>query len=215
MVGTGFHPPVTIDGRFVRLVPLERDHAPDLARAGRDPAVWKFLRIGPGRTEAEMGALIGELLALQDVAAVLPFTIVALPDRRPVGIFRYLSIDRENRSVETGTWLDSAVWRTPINTEVKYLGLRYAFEEENVHRVQLKTDLRNARSQRAIERLGAVREGVHRGEYLLRDGTYRTSICYSILAGEWPRVKSRLEELLARPWPVFTAPVSATGPAPT
>ena len=215
MVGTGFHPPVTIRGRFVRLVPLERDHGPDLARAGGDPAVWKFLRIGPGRNEAEMGALIRELLALQDAGSVLPFTIAALPDGRPLGIFRYLYIDRENHSVETGTWLDSAVWRTPINTEVKYLGLRYAFEEENVHRVQLKTDLRNLRSQRAIERLGAVREGVHRGEYLLRDGTYRTSICYSILAQEWPRVKSRLEELLARPWPASTAPGLGSGSPPT
>jgi len=213
MVGTGFRPPVTIGGRFVQLVPLERGHGPALARAGRDPAVWRFLRIGPGRTEAEMDALIGELLALQDVGSVLPFAIVALPDRRPVGMFRYLYIDRENRSVETGTWLDSAVWRTPVNTEVKYLGLRYAFEEENVHRVQLKTDLRNERSQRAIERLGAVREGVHREHYRLRDGTYRTSVCYSVLYAEWPEVKQRLEALMARPWPPDPAPASGPSPA--
>ena len=215
MLRSGFRSPVSIGGRFVRLVPLERDHGPGLARAGRDPGIWEFLRIGPGRNEEEMGALIDELLELQEGGSVLPFTIVTIPDRRPVGMFRFLYIDRENRSVETGTWLDSSVWRTPINTEVKYLGLRYAFEEENVHRVQLKTDLRNLRSQRAIERLGAVREGVHRGEYLLRDGNYRTSICYSILAQEWPRVKSRLEELLARPWPASTAPVLGSGPPPT
>jgi N-acetyltransferase len=214
MVGTGFRPPVSIAGHFVRLVPLERDHVPGLARAGRDPEVWRLLRIGPGRNETEMRVLVDELLALQDVGTVLPFTIVALPEGRPVGIFRYLYIDRENRSVETGTWLDSAVWRTPVNTEVKYLGLRYAFEEENVHRVQLKTDLRNERSQRAIERLGAVREGVHRQHYLLRDGTYRSSVCYSILAAEWPRVKQRLEELLARPWPVGASPIPSSSSAP-
>jgi N-acetyltransferase len=214
MVRTGFHPPVTLEGRFVRLVPLVEGHGPGLARAGRDPAVWEFLRIGPGRNEAEMAALIGELLALQRVGSVLPFTIVALPDGRPVGIFRYLYIDRENRSVETGTWLDSAVWRTPINTEVKYLGLRFAFEEENVHRVQLKTDRRNERSQRAIERLGAVREGVHREHYRLRDGTYRTSVSYSILEAEWPWVKQRLEARLARPWPPKAASGSAPPPAP-
>jgi N-acetyltransferase len=210
-----FRPPVTIDGRFVRLVPLERGHVHDLARAGRDPKVWRFLRIGPGRNEAEMGALVDELLADQDTGSVLAFTILYPPDGRPVGIFRYLDIDRENRSVETGTWLDSAVWRTPVNTEVKYLGLRYAFEEEGVHRVQLRTDLRNERSQRAIERLGAVREGVHRGEYLLRDGTYRTSVRYSILAQEWPRVKQRLEGYLARPWPVESSPVSGSRQATT
>jgi N-acetyltransferase len=215
MVGTGFRPPVTLAGRFVRLVPLARDHVSGLARAGRDAEVWRFLRIGPGRNETEMGALVEELLALQDVGTVLPFTILVLPDGRPVGIFRYLYIDRENRSVETGTWLDSAVWRTPVNTEVKYLGLRYAFEEENAHRVQLKTDLRNERSQRAIERLGAVREGIHREEYLLRNGTYRTSVCYSILATEWPRVKHRLEAHLARSWPAEAPLASGPRPAPT
>jgi len=159
-----------------------------------------------------MGALIDELLELQEGGSVLPFTIVTIPDRRPVGMFRFLYIDRENRSVETGTWLDSSVWRTPINTEVKFLGLRYAFEEENVHRVQLKTDLRNERSQRAIERLGAVREGALREHYRLRDGTYRTSVCYSILDAEWPQVKRRLEERLARPW--SREAVHASGPPP-
>ena len=212
MLRSGFRSPVSIGGRFVRLVPLERDHGPGLARAGRDPGVWEFLRIGPGRNEEEMGALIDELLELQEGGSVLPFTIVTIPDRRPVGMFRFLYIDRENRSVETGTWLDSSVWRTPINTEVKFLGLRYAFEEENVHRVQLKTDLRNERSQRAIERLGAVREGALREHYRLRDGTYRTSVCYSILDVEWPQVKRRLEERLARPW--SREAVHASGPPP-
>jgi N-acetyltransferase len=173
----------------------------DLAYAGRDPEVWKYLRIGPGRNEAEMRTLVESLLTLQETGSELPFAIVSLRDQRPVGMFRYIAIDRENRSVATGTWLDSAQWRTPLNTEVKYLSLGYAFEAERAHRVQLQTDLRNERSQRAIERLGAVREGVHREEYRLRDGTYRTSVCYSILAGEWPQVKHRLEELLARPWP--------------
>lgn len=208
MLGSSFRPPVTVEGRFVRLAPLERTQVPDLARAGRDPEVWKLLRIGPGRTEAEMAALVEQLLDLERAGSALPFAIVALSERRPVGIFRYFGIDRENRSVSVGTWLDPSVWRTPVNTEVKYLGLRYAFEEEGVHRVQLKTDLRNERSQRAIERLGAVREGVLRAEYLLRDGTWRNSVCYSILATEWPAVKRRLEGLLARPWPLEGSPVS-------
>jgi N-acetyltransferase len=210
MPGTSFRPPVTIAGRFVRLLPLERTHVPDLARAGRDPEIWRLLRIGPGRNETEMGALVDQLLALQEAGSVLAFTVLGLAERRPVGMFRYLHIDRENRWVEIGTWLDSAVWRTPVNTEVKLLGLRYAFEEEGVHRVQLKTDLRNERSQRAIERLGAAREGVHRGEYLLRDGTYRTSVCYSILAPEWPGVQRRLVESLARPWTTGAPPVSGS-----
>jgi N-acetyltransferase len=200
MISMRFRPPVLLEGRYVRLMPLERTQVPDLAHAGRDPEVWRFLRIGPGRNELEMSALVDELLALQAGGSVLAFTVLSRAEARPVGIFRYLGIDRENRSVEIGTWLDSAVWRTPVNTEVKLLGLRHAFEEEGAHRVQLKTDLRNDRSQRAIERLGAVREGLNRGEYLLKDGSHRTSICYSILAQEWPLVKQRLEASLARPW---------------
>lgn len=202
MPATGFRSPLTKHGRFVELIPLEPAHIPELARAGRDPEVWRLLRIGPGRDVSEMTALVNELLDAQAKGSVLVFTILALPERTPTGTFRFLDIDRENRSVEVGTWLDSTFWRTPVNTEVKYLGLTYAFEEEGVHRVQLRTDSRNLRSQRAIERLGAVREGVHREHFRLRDGYRRTSIVYSILASEWVEVKGDLEQKLARPWPV-------------
>jgi N-acetyltransferase len=215
MTGPGFRPPVTLRGRFVEMVPLERAHIPGLAHAGRDPEVWRLLRIGPGRNEAEMTVFVEEMLALQATGAILPFTVLGLPERAPVGFFRFLDIDRENRWVEFGTWLDSTRWRTPVNTEVKYLALRYAFESEECHRVQLRTDLRNERSQRAIERLGGVREGIHREHFRRRDGTYRTSVVYSILVSEWPQVKRRLEEKLARPWPGPSPSPKDAGRGPT
>jgi N-acetyltransferase len=210
---TGFRPPVTLTGRFVELVPLERGHIPGLTRAGRDPEVWRLLRIGPGRDESEMTLLVTQLLEEQAKGSVLAFAVQTLPDHVPTGMFRFLDIDRENRWVETGTWLDPAVWRTPANTEIKYLGLKYAFEDEGVHRVQLRTDARNVRSQRAIERLGAVREGMHREHIRLRDGSFRSSMVYSILAPEWPSVKRHLEGLLARPWPGVSVR-APTGPSP-
>jgi len=200
MVGNGFHPPVVMHGRWVTLVPLSRDHLTALTRAGRDPEIWQYLRIGPGRNREEMTALVEHHLAEQEKGEALPFTILVRPDDRPAGIVRYLEIDRENRSVEVGTWLSSALWRSPINTEVKLLTLRYAFDEEKVHRFQLKTDVRNERSQRAIDRLGARREGTLREHLLRPDGVYRSSIYYSILAPEWPSVRDRLEAMLARPW---------------
>ena len=209
----GFRPPVTIGGRYASLVPLTRAHIPALARAGRDPAIWRWLRIGPGRNESEMTALVEEQLAAQTEGSVLAFTVLALPERVPSGIFRFLDIDRANRAVEFGTWIDSSRWRTPLNTEVKYLGFRHAFETERFHRVQLRTDSRNERSQRAIERLGAVKEGVHREHLRLRDGYYRTSLVYSVLASEWPAVRARLEEKLARPWPSDAA-ISGASPRP-
>ncbi len=204
MTGDGFHPPVVLEGRWVRLVPLVREHIPELARAGRDPEIWQYLRIGPGRNLEEMTALVEHHLAEQAKGTVLPFTIRVRPDDRVGGIVRYLEIDRENRSVEIGTWLDSAFWRSPINTEVKLLTMRYAFEDEGVHRFQLKTDVRNVRSQRAIERLGAQREGVLREHILRPDGQFRSSIYYSLLAAEWPASRERLEAMLARPWGAAT-----------
>ncbi len=209
----GFQRPVTLRGRFVDLVPLERAHVTDLARAGRDPEIWRYLRIGPGRTEGEMQALVEELLAREAAGDVLPFTVLARADSAVLGMFRYLEIDRPDHAVELGTWLTPSVWRTPVNTELKYLGLRYAFEDEGCHRVQLKTDLRNRRSQRAIERLGAVREGILRDHFRRRDGSYRTSVYYSLLAPEWPTVRAALEAKLARPWhgPADRAPTPGAG----
>ena len=200
-VPAGFRPPVTLAGRFVELDPLLREHVHELARAGRDPEVWRLLRIGPARHETEMRALVEGMLADQAGGSVLPFVVRRLPERAVSGMFRFFDIDRTNRSVEVGTWLDPLVWRTPVNTEVKFLGLRYAFEEERMHRVQLKTDARNVRSQRAIERLGAVREGEFREHVRLYDGTRRSSLVYGILEREWPSVKRGLEAHLARPWP--------------
>lgn len=198
---SGFRDRVVLTGRYVELVPLSRGHVAGLARAGADESVWEFLRIGPGRTEEEMGRLVDVLLDLEARGEVMPFAVHALPEHRPVGMFRFLDIDRDDRRVEVGTWLDPLVWRTPVNTEVKYLGLRHAFEVEGVRRVQLKTDSRNARSQVAIERLGATREGTLREHIRRRDHSFRSSVVYSVLANEWPGVRSALEGQLARPWP--------------
>lgn len=197
---SSFRPPVVLRGQYVELVPLDRSHIPALARAGGDPEIWQLLRIGPGRNESEMTALVDWILGDQEAGTVLAFVVLALPSRTPVGMFRFLDIDRWNRKVEGGTWLHPGVWRSPVNSELKYLALSYAFEREGVHRVQFRTDSRNVRSQRAIERLGAVSEGVHREHIVLADGFRRSSLVYSILEKEWPSIKRQLEEKLAQPW---------------
>jgi len=193
--------PVTLTGRWVRLVPLALGHAKALRSAARDPEVRRYLLNSPGDTFAEMESLIRLRLDQQKIGKGLPFATVLRSDDRPVGMTGFLHIDRYNHSVEVGgTWLDSALWRTPANTESKYLLFRHAFDTEKVHRLYLQTDLRNERAQTAIARLGAVREAVLRDDKLRPDGSFRTSVYYGVVAAEWPRVRENLERMLAREW---------------
>jgi len=147
-----------------------------------------------------MLAWVRDLLGRQARGTDLPFAVVYQATGRAIGASRYLDIQRAHRSVEIGgSWYGRAFQRTAVNTESKYLLLRHAFDDLGCIRVQLKTDGRNERSQRAIERLGAVREGVLRHSMIMPDGHIRDSIYYSILAEEWPGVKAKLEAMLARP----------------
>jgi N-acetyltransferase len=202
---------VTLTGRFVELVPLSFDHVNGLAIAGEDPRIWEFLVVEPSTDRASMKRLIELLLDRQSKRTDLPFTVIDRSSGRPIGMTRFLEVERSDRTVEIGgTWYDPRFWRSPVNTESKRLLLAHAFEVENVNRVQLKTDVRNLRSQRAIERLGAVREGVLRDHRIVWSGRVRSSVVYSILRSEWPRVRERLDESLARPWDPASAPGQAS-----
>jgi RimJ/RimL family protein N-acetyltransferase len=192
--------PVTLTGRFVRLEPLSEAHVPDLAAVGQDDSIWAYIPYLPVHSQADMLAWVRELLARQARGTDLPFAVVLRESGRAIGASRYLDIQLAYRAVEIGgTWYGRAFQRTAVNTESKYLMLSHAFDDLGCVRVQLKTDLRNERSQRAIERLGAVREGVLRHNMIMPDGHLRDSVYYSILAEEWPGVKARLAELLDRP----------------
>ncbi|MGC2288806.1 MAG: GNAT family protein [Thermoplasmata archaeon] len=197
----GFREPVTLEGRYIRLVPLTRAQIPALTLAGKDPEIWQWMPGGYKGTETAMAQFVDYLERHQVEGTDLAFTTLLRPDDRPIGMTRYLNIDRPNFNVEVGgTWLDSMLWRTPVNTESKLLMLGHAFEAEGCQRVQIKTDIRNVRSLRAIERLGAQKEGILRRHMLRSDGTFRDSVVYSIVLPEWPVVRRRLEAALERPW---------------
>jgi len=184
-------------GEFVRLEPLGLEHVPGLAKVGLDADIWRLMVYGEITTEDDLRNWVLKLLDHQAVGTDLPFAVVSLDTNQPVGCTRYLNIDVRNRSLEVGgTWYGAAFQRTAVNTESKYLMLKHAFETLQAVRVQLKTDLRNERSQRAIERLGAVKEGILRNHMILPDGHVRDSVFYSILPEEWPAVKARLEDKL-------------------
>jgi RimJ/RimL family protein N-acetyltransferase len=190
-------PPVCLTGKLVRLEPLSEAHIADLAEAGRDESLWTYMRYGPVTTPEKMRIFVLQLLEWQAKGTDLPFAVFHLLGNRAVGMTRYMNIDPENCNLEIGgTWYAPTWQRTGVNTECKYLLLKHAFDSLGCLRVQFRTDVRNLRSQRAIERLGAVREGMLRCHMLLPDGTLRSSIFYSILKEEWPGVKARLEALM-------------------
>jgi RimJ/RimL family protein N-acetyltransferase len=189
--------PLTLTGRVVRLEPLSLAHVPALTVAGQNEDIWRYMPYPQMRSESHMRAWVEDMLGRQARGYDLPFAVHHLAAGRAIGATRYMDIQREHRGLEIGgTWYAAEFQRTAVNTECKYLLLRHAFEQLGCIRVQLKTDLRNERSQRAIERIGAVREGVLRNNMIMPDGHVRSSVYYSILAEEWPAVKARLEARL-------------------
>jgi N-acetyltransferase len=191
--------PATLEDTVVRLEPLAPRHAESLYHAAQDPDIWRYMPQNPSASAERMERWIEGALAAQAAGTDLPFAIVRRSDDLAVGSTRYLNIARRDRGLEIGwTWLGADARRTAVNTECKYLLLRHAFETLGAIRVQLKTDSRNERSQRAIERLGAVREGILRKQMILESGYVRDTVMYSVVDTEWPGVRDRLATLMRR-----------------
>jgi N-acetyltransferase len=190
--------PVRLEGSTVTLEPLELRHAPALWRI-HDPEIFRYTLDFPADPSLEaFEAYIGRCMT---APASLDFVMIGPPEAgsEPIGCSAYLEIRPAHRGLEIGrTWISRAWQGTRVNPESKYLLLRHAFETLGAIRVQLKTDLRNAHSQRAIEKLGAHREGVLRNFQVRANGLPRDTVMYSVIADEWPALKARLEERLSR-----------------
>ena len=186
----------TLEGRLVRLEPLDRRHAAGLWEASRDPQTWRWLSIAQPRARAELDAWIDEALAGRDAGTELPLATVC--GARVVGSTRFLALRPEHRSLEIGwTWLHPSVWATGVNVEAKLLMLRHAFDVWECRRVELKTDALNERSRGAMEAMGATFEGIHRKHMLVRGGENRDSAWYSVTDDDWPGVERGLVDRLA------------------
>ncbi len=196
---TNWITPVTLQGKHVRLEPLSETHISGLAEIGIGQSFWDFMLYGNIQTEADMRNWVLDILSRAEKGTDLPFVAIHLASGRVAGATRYLNIMPKDRGLEIGgTWYGTDFQRTPVNTECKYLLMTHAFETLKCIRVQLKTDKRNERSQKAIERLGAKKEGILRNHMILPDGRYRDSVFYSILDTEWADVKKNLEEMMAK-----------------
>jgi RimJ/RimL family protein N-acetyltransferase len=191
--------PVTLSGRHVRLEPLRREHAAELFPVAHEDDIWRLMLVPMPREIAELERWIGAALEEQILGNQVAFLTRRVGDGAPIGSTRFLHIDRANRTAEIGwTFLGRGARRTVANTEAKYLQLRHLFDTLGAHRVWLQTDKLNERSQRAMERLGAIREGEHRDDRISHDGRVRTSVVYGITRADWPSVRERLQGFLAR-----------------
>lgn len=189
--------PITLQGRFVRLVPLTLEHVDALTAVGLDPAIWEWTPVRV-RNREEMRAFVAEALEAQRGGTALPFATMLASDGTIIGSTRFMNIAPEHRRVEIGgTWIAPRWQRTRANTEAKYLMLTHAFERWDCTRVEFKTHALNATSRTAILRLGAVEEGILRNHMIHWDGTARDTVYFSIVDAQWPAVKARLETALA------------------
>ena len=191
----------TLEGRHVRLEPLSETHIPALAELAFDAELWRWT-MTQVQTEADLVRYVHTALDEQRAAKSLPFATIDRATGQVVGSTRFGNIDIANRRVEIGwTWIARPWQRTALNTEAKYLMLRWAFEDRGCIRVELKTDALNETSRRAITRIGAVEEGVLRSHMITPTGRIRDTVYFSIIASEWPGVRASLEEKLARAAP--------------
>jgi len=189
--------PVVLEGRHVRLEPLAREHRADLAVVALDPDLWRFT-LTQIHSLDDLDAYIEEALAGQRGGTALPFATVNRATGRAIGSTRFGNIDTRNRHVEIGwSWLGREFHRQAFNTEAKLLMLGHAFERMECIRVEFRVNAPNARSRRAVVRLGAQMEGILRQHTIRSDGQRIDWVYYSILRGEWPEVRARLEHRLA------------------
>ena len=183
-----FHSQPTLETEKIKLIPLEVRHSKDLLEVN-DPEIWSFMLTEISTLE-EMKQWVSAAVRLREQETAIPFAVVLKEQNKIIGSTRLFEINLTQKSCELGsTWYSKDHQRSFVNSHCKYLILRYCFEELGMMRVQIKTDERNLRSQRAIERLGAVKEGVLRKERILSEGYVRNAVVYSILDEEWPSIK--------------------------
>ncbi|KAA1379764.1 GNAT family N-acetyltransferase [Aeromicrobium fastidiosum] len=193
--GHDFTATPVLAGRLVRLEPLTPEHAPDVLAAADDDEVFRWLPFVRPRTLAEAETLVSRYLD----GPTVPWVQVDAAAGDVIGMTTFYDVDAAMRTVAIGwTWLARRAWRTGVNTEAKLLLMRRAFDDLGCVRVVWHTDIRNERSQAAIARLGAQREGVMRKHKLRPDGSWRDTVTFSMLDDEWPAARAALEARLGR-----------------
>ena len=184
--------PVVLEGKHVRLEPMRVDHLPALCDVGLEPSLWKWTG-NVVESAADIEVYVRNAMSERDRGTALPFVTIERASGKVVGSTRFGNIDVLNLKAEIGwTWISPQWQRSVINTEAKLLMLTHAFETWKCIRVELKTDANNKVSQKAIKRIGGVKEGILRNHMITETGRYRDSVYFSIIESEWESAKANL-----------------------
>ncbi|WP_035445037.1 GNAT family N-acetyltransferase [Bacillus sp. UNC41MFS5] len=187
----------SLQGETVKLIPVNMNHLDGLWEAAKPDEIWTYMATKI-RSREEMEQMINAAIKARENGTDYTFTVVDNKNHI-IGSTRFLDILPNHNSAEIGsTWYHPNVWRTKVNTECKFLLLSHAFDVWNLTRVQLKTDSRNIRSQKAIARIGAMKEGVLRKDRIISDGYVRDTVFFSILRDEWEDISTHLKDTLQR-----------------
>lgn len=185
-----------LENEVVLLKALEKQDVVGILTAGSYPEIWTYLSTNIEK-EQDVHNFVDKALQEKALNKEFPFVIVDKKSGEIIGSTRFMDIDESHKRLEIGfTWLTPAYWRTTVNTNCKYLLLSYCFEVLGLRRVQIKTDHENTRSQKAIERIGALKEGILRNHMIRKDGTTRHTVMYSVIKEDWPEMKIHLKQLL-------------------
>lgn len=185
-----------LENEIVLLKPLDKQDVAGILTAGSYPEIWTYLSTKI-ENEKDVHNFVDKTLQEKMLNKEFPFVIVDKKTGEIIGSTRFMDIDVQHQRLEIGfTWLTPSYWRTTVNTNCKYLLLSYCFEGLGLQRVQIKTDHANIRSQKAIERIGAVKEGILRNHMIRKDGTTRHTVMYSVIKEDWQEMKEHFKQLL-------------------
>ena len=182
---------ISLENDVLLLRPVELSDIQTIAEAAKDERIWEHMSVNLVTKEA-VEKYVENAIAERKSQISYMFVIIDKKTNKVIGCTSFLDISMAHKRLEIGaTWLNPTVWRTQINTNCKYLLLQYCFEHLKLNRVQIKTGHENKRSQKAIERIGAVKEGVLRNHMIRKEGTIRHTVMYSIIKEEWLIVKEK------------------------
>lgn len=187
-----------LQNEIVRLEPIDHSHIDGIFKAAAYPVIWEHMSVELLTIESVIH-YVEDGIKKREAKTDYVFVIIEQSTGQLVGATTYMDLSLQHKRLEIGsTWLTPRVWRTNINTNCKYLLLKYGFEQLGMQRIQIKTGHENIRSQKAIERLGAVKEGILRNHMIRKEGIIRHTVMYSIISDEWDNVQERFEKVLLK-----------------